>query len=746
MNSMTRFEQLYGIPLTRRRKTEITIALMALEVVFAFSYLGFIVIPPISITTMHLLALFAAMVLGTKESVAVAMVFALTSMWQAAVSGVQYSDVIFSPFDSGAPLRSMLLNAARPLAGWVSGALFNACFSKKRKHMYACIALTAVASTGVYGTLTYLFMALLFPETGVTVGMALTAWTAPSNLAVYLLTAALMPLIHWGLSRKRMKRYLAVVGGENSPVRPRGLHAYYGMVFAVAALCVTVMLHVLDRLKIVLGQPGYTATFAAGAKETQILIQFFCAFSGILLILYITVRWIGEFHAAKSVSLQKQTDALEKLRAEQALNQKLQAQNAVLEQQQRQLREAAERAEAAKRESQHLAEEARAANAAKTNFLSRMTHDIRTPLNGILGLLRIDEMHPNDSQLIQSNREKMMISARHLLSLINDMLQMSRLEDGEFVLSHEWMDLNELSRDVLTIVSQRAAEAGVTMEYERNADRMVYPYLYASPLHLRQLFLNIYGNCIKYNHVGGRVRTDLACVGAENGRVTYRWTICDTGAGMSEEFLAHIFEPFAQENSDARSVYQGTGLGMAIVKSLVDKMGGDIRVASEKGKGSTFVVTLPFDLAEKKQREEENGAAANIKGLRLLLAEDNELNAEIAERLLGDEGAQVSVVPNGRLALEAFQNNPAGTFDALLMDVMMPVMDGISATRAIRAMDRPDAKTIPIIAMTANAFEEDARKCMDAGMNAHLPKPLQMENVVATIARCCRHSKNGRTL
>lgn len=740
---MTRFEQLYGIALTKRRRTEIMIALMALEVVFAFSYLGFIILPPISITTMHLLALFAAMVLGTKESVAVAMIFALTSMWQATVSGVQYSDVIFSPSRSGMPMASLLLNAARPLAGFVSGVLFDACFAQKRKHVYGCIALTVVASTWVYGTLTYLFMALLFPKTGVTVAMALTAWMEPGNLAVYLLTAALMPLIHWGLSRPRMKRYLAVVGGENSPVRPRGLHAYYGMMFAAAALCAAVMLHVLDRLKVVLSQPGYTVTFAAGAKETQILIQFFCAFSGILLMLYITVRWIGEFHAAKSISLQKQTDALDKLKAEQALNQKLQAQNAVLEQQQRQLREAAEHAEAAKRESQRLADEARAANAAKTNFLSRMTHDIRTPLNGILGLLKIDEMHPDDLNLLHSNQQKMMISAQHLLSLINDMLQMSKLEDGEYVLSHEWMDMNELSQDVLTIVSQRAAEAGVTMEYERKPEQMAYPYLYASPLHLRQLFLNIYGNCIKYNHVGGRVRMDLTCVGAENGRVTYRWTISDTGVGMSEEFLAHIFEPFAQENSDARSVYQGTGLGMAIVKSLVDRMGGEICVTSEKGKGSTFVVTLPFDIAEQKPRRETN-ASASIKGLKLLLAEDNTLNAEIAERLLTDEGASVAVVPDGRQALEAFQNHPAGSFDAILLDVMMPVMDGLSAARAIRARPRPDAKTIPIIAMTANAFEEDARKCLEAGMDAHLAKPLQMDVVVATIAKHCQHETSGR--
>ena len=385
-----------------------------------------------------------------------------------------------------------------------------------------------------------------------------------------------------------------------------------------------------------------------------------------------------------------------------------------------------------------LRQQETALQAERERMIRDLSHDIRTPLNGIFGLLKINEMHSDDVELLRSNHEKMMVSAKHLLSLINDMLQMSKLEDGEYVLSREWVDLNELLRDVLTIVSQRAAEVGVTMTYDRNADWVVYPYIYASPLHVRQLFLNIYGNCIKYNHVGGRVDTVLDCMGVENGKVTYRWTISDTGVGTSEDFLQHIFEPFAQENSDARSVYQGTGLGMAIAKSLADKMDGDIRVTSEKGKGSVFVVTLAFEIAEEK-RSEETSAAADVAGLRLLLAEDNELNAEIAERLLSDEGARIAVVRDGQKAVETFRDQPPGTFDAILMDVMLPVMDGLSATRAIREMDRPDAKTIPIIAMTASAFEEDAQRCMKAGMNAHIPKPLQMERVLTTIAKCCRH-------
>ena len=383
-------------------------------------------------------------------------------------------------------------------------------------------------------------------------------------------------------------------------------------------------------------------------------------------------------------------------------------------------------------------QEANRANAAKTSFLSRMSHDIRTPLNGIIGLLEIDAAHPENTALVDGNREKMRIAANHLLALINDILQMSKLESGEITLAHERMDLDQLAVEVLTIVSQRAAESGVTMEYVGHADRAPYPWVYGSPLHLRQIFLNIYTNCIKYNKVGGSISTQFRCMEKTERTVTYRWTIRDTGIGMSEAFLQHIFDPFTQENTDARSVYQGTGLGMAIVKGLVEKMQGDIRVSSVLGVGSTFEITIPFELAESACAEvegEESPEQADIRGLHLLLVEDNDLNAEIARVLLEDAGAAVTSVADGQQAVDLFREQPAGTFDGILMDVMMPVMDGLTAARAIRDLDRPDAKTIPIIAMTANAFAEDAEKCFTAGMNAHLAKPLDIGKVIATVAR-----------
>lgn len=375
------------------------------------------------------------------------------------------------------------------------------------------------------------------------------------------------------------------------------------------------------------------------------------------------------------------------------------------------------------------------ANAAKSNFLSRMSHDIRTPLNGIIGLLKIDEDHFEDKDLIRENHKKMRVSANHLMSLINDVLQMSKIEDGNTSLTHERVNMVELGNEIVAIIKGRAIEAGIEWKYNKETSPLSHLYVYGSPVHLRQIFLNIYGNCIKYNRPGGSIMTTVEKMDTHDGKCVCRWTITDTGVGMSEEFLSHIYEPFVQEKEDARSVYHGTGLGMAIVKGLLDQMGGRIEVTSKEGVGSSFVVTIPFELApepEKKKRAMPT-KKATIEGLHLMLVEDNELNAEIAQMFLSDEKATVTTVSDGKQAVELFEASPAGTFDAILMDIMMPVMDGLTATRTIRALARPDAKTIPIIAMTANAFKEDEQKCLAAGMNAHLAKPLEIEKVKRTI-------------
>ena len=342
----------------------------------------------------------------------------------------------------------------------------------------------------------------------------------------------------------------------------------------------------------------------------------------------------------------------------------------------------------------------------------------------------------------------MNIAAGHLLSLINDVLQMSKLEEGQIVLTHEPISLGDLTRDIVSIIIARAVEEGVEWDYEKGKSEIPYPYIYGSPLHLRQIFLNIYGNCIKYNRPGGKITTIVEAVDEKDGICTYRWTISDTGIGMDQEFLEHIFDPFAQEKTDARSVYRGTGLGMAIVKGLLEQMNGTIEVTSKVGVGSTFIITIPFEIAPppKEIPVEEQPQDIDIHGLHLLVAEDNELNAEIAETLLTDAGASVTMVKDGQQAVDKIKESKPGTFDAILMDIMMPVMDGLTATREIRAITRPDTKRIPIIAMTANAFQEDAQKCIAAGMNAHIAKPFQIEKVERTLVQYCKKDLQAENL
>ena len=378
------------------------------------------------------------------------------------------------------------------------------------------------------------------------------------------------------------------------------------------------------------------------------------------------------------------------------------------------------------------------ANRGKMEFLSRMSHDIRTPLNGIIGLLKINKDHFDNRELVFENQKKMYAAAKHLLSLINDILQMGKLESGGVILSRERISLAEQREDIRNILSGRVAEAGLEWIDETKDDSFPVPFVYGSPLHLRQISLNILGNCIKYNQKNGRIMTKVEFLGTTRNRCTYRWTVSDTGIGMSAEFLAHIFDPFTQERQDARSVYQGTGLGMAIVKRLLDAMGGTISITSEEGKGSTFVITIPFEIAPAEEEKPEEREHVDIAGLHLMLVEDNALNAEIAQMLLTDKGARVTVVSDGKQAVDLFQKKIPGTFDAILMDIMMPVMDGMTATRVIRSFARADAKTIPIIAMTANAFDEDAKKCIESGMNAHLTKPIEIDRVIDVLGQYCR--------
>lgn len=384
--------------------------------------------------------------------------------------------------------------------------------------------------------------------------------------------------------------------------------------------------------------------------------------------------------------------------------------------------------------------EAKRANTAKTEFLSHMSHDIRTPINGILGMLDISEMNAEDQETQKECRGKIRTAAEHLLSLINDVLDISKLESGTLELAEEPFHIRTLMDGCESILKSQAQERGIDMI--ENIEASPHESLIGSPLHLRQILINIIGNAIKYNDPDGKIYIRVSEIDEENGNAIYRFEIKDTGIGMSEEFQKHLFEPFTQEANNARTYYQGTGLGMAITKNLVEQMHGRIEVQSSLGQGSTFIVTLPLKIDDepelRKKKSSEDNEIINLKGVKVLLAEDNELNREIARYMLEDAGITVEETVNGKEAAETFEQSETGEFSCILMDVMMPVMDGIEATRKIRAADHADAAKIPIIAMTANAFAEDIKKVKDAGMNEHLAKPVNAKKMLQVIAQYCK--------
>lgn len=382
-------------------------------------------------------------------------------------------------------------------------------------------------------------------------------------------------------------------------------------------------------------------------------------------------------------------------------------------------------------------QKADAANAAKTAFLTRMSHDIRTPLNGILGLIEIEELKEGDMQVARESRAKARVAANHLLSLINDILEMGKIEDRKLTLEHAPFNLKKLCDDTLVLCKLRASDNGITMQ-DNSLPYATGPYMIGSPTHIRQIMINLLNNSIKYNKHGGSVTFSSKTKPLDNGRALFCFSVSDTGIGMAPEFLKHIYEPFAQEGDNARSKFQGTGMGMPIVKSLIELMGGTIEISSEADVGSTFNVQIPLDIDKNPQTRAdtvERALDCSLADMNVLLAEDNELNAEIAQALLESEGIVVTRAVDGNEAVDLYVGRPAGSFDAILMDIMMPGMDGYEATRAIRLSEKVDAADIPIIALTANAFAEDAKAAHDAGMNAHLSKPVDFNKLKNMLAR-----------
>ena len=380
------------------------------------------------------------------------------------------------------------------------------------------------------------------------------------------------------------------------------------------------------------------------------------------------------------------------------------------------------------------AKKAEAANEAKTEFLQRMSHDIRTPINGICGVLNVADHYADDMKKQTECRAKVKEASHLLLELVNDVLDMSKLESDEVILEEIPFNLSSIFREVFVVIEQIAAEQNIRIAWEKK--EIIHRNLIGSPGYVKRVMMNILSNAVKYNRENGHIYISCVEIPSEQPETAIMKFVCrDTGIGMAEEFQKHIFEPFAQEHAGSRTKFAGTGLGMPITKKLVEKMGGTIMFKSKEGVGTTFVIQVPFriDLATDKRKEQKDASEKTIKGLHILLAEDNELNMEIAEFMFQNEGAEVTKAWNGLEAVEIFEKSRPGEFDVILMDIMMPVMNGYNATKRIRSMDREDAKEIPIIAMTANAFTEDRIRAKEAGMDEHISKPVDGNLLVKVI-------------
>lgn len=373
------------------------------------------------------------------------------------------------------------------------------------------------------------------------------------------------------------------------------------------------------------------------------------------------------------------------------------------------------------------AEKANQANVAKTNFLRRMSHDIRTPLNGIVGMINLAQRYGNDKEKLYECKEKVLTSLDYLLSLINDILDMSKVESNALVLEPKPFDLIETLNSIIAIIETSANEHNIQFIGGKSLSYIPHRYFIGSQEYLNRLLMNIASNAIKYNKEGGSITLYCKEISSNENMALMQFVCSDTGLGMSEEFQKHAFEPFTCEGKATITGYSGTGLGLSIVKEIVDMMDGSIEMDSKENVGTTFVVTIPLQMdSNPKIKVQTNEKELNLSGKKALLVEDNEINLEIAKIMLQDLGLIVTPAQNGKEALDIFEQSDTHTFDYIFMDVMMPVMGGLEATRRIRSLDREDAKTTPIIALSANAFEDDIKECLDAGMNAHVAKPIDV--------------------
>ena len=689
MNGIKQFESFYGIKLSKKKRVEITLFLCCIEIILAFSYLGYLSIPPISVTTMHILVLVAALFFGPLDASVIAVIFAVTSMWKATVTSKEIGDIIFSPILSGNLLGTILMGlVARVLFAVVAGYAFR-CLSKiKTKYQDLAVIFITVASTALHTLFVYIPMAVFFGASEAQRTDSFNTELFLNNLLLYAVTVVIVLLFHKIAQTKNMNRIFNLISASPSE---KGNRLSRKILFFVLLIpCIFICMHLASMINWYMETAGGTYDLAYIKWIYALVIQLMVGLIGVVGVLYFVSKWSQEYSAALALD-----------------------------------------------ETNRAKEVAEKASAAKTSFLFNMSHDIRTPMNAINGYTVMAKKHSGEQQAVEGYLSKIEIAGSQLLSLINQVLEMSRIESGRITLSEKPTDLVELMRTIVTVTGAESSGKGVA--FESHLGKVKNRYVLTDPDRVEQIMVNILGNAVKYTPESGSISFSLTeTEPAADGRIDYVFTVADTGIGMNREYLDTIFEEFSRENSSTVSGIQGTGLGMSIVKRLTDLMGGSIDIQSEKGKGTTVAVILPMkpcSYAPEAETKDIDVSGIRLDGMRVLLVEDNEMNREIATEILREHGIVVDQAEDGDVAVEMVKNSSPNLYDLVLMDVQMPRMNGYDATRAIRELEDKFLAEVPIVAMTANAFEEDRINALEAGMNGHLAKPISLSKLLETLSR-----------
>ena len=720
---MTRFERLYGVTLSPRKTREVLVLLMSAEALLAFSYLGFIVVPPVSLTTMHILVIAAALILGTRASLAVCSVFILTAVWKATVTALQYNDLIFSPWRSGEPLLSLLLDLSRLVFAAATGLLFAWYFKKKRANDWPGIIGITLAGTFLHTASVYTAMTLCFPASGVKIDFIWTHLFSASNAVLYPLTVGVVAFLHQLLKLPSVKKFLTEVSrvdGE-AAVKPRGIKR--GLTMTAGLLALFVVAHLASRLDMAYSQLHSDTLLTLQTASHQIILQSFAALVAVGLLLAVALGWTGDYITAKTLTLHESRSEVERLKAKVDTNRRLQEKNDLLLQQQSVLKTALTRTKSASR--------------AKAEFLASLSHEIRTPLNAVEGFtaLAVKEMNPDSPA--RTNLLKARAAAEELLTRVTSFVAMMRVENDDITVNQTKFSLLSLMGDACNFVTPLAKAKGLQFDTAVPAKDVT---VLGDRLQMTQILLNLLKNSLRYTPANGRISLTLEISeDDETDRVNTLFRLTDNGIGMNKTYFTRLYEPFDRMEKDVTDA-SNPRLELAVTKQMAELMGGTIDVVSNPGGHTEFIVRIPFMRAAASEAAPVEPTTVNClsqSGRRVLVAEDNALNLDLMKAQLESLGFTVDTAPDGAQVLAMIEAKPR--YDAVLLDIRMPRLGGCGAAREIRRRTDEKART-PLVAFSADTLDVWQKNAEAAGFDAVLEKPFTADDLTAALKAALKAS------